>query len=239
MPFNNAPVTYESGVGLMANGVPIDDLGGSGTGGLTVALPGTSLTINAANASTYNGNVIVSGSASATSVVLAAGLPAGFNVGIEQGAAGTVTLTGSGTTINGPSGATSVSTAGRGTLIAALQNGTDFYDVQGVPTGPAINTQTGGSYTLVLADVGNQVDMNNAGANTVVIPDDASVPGIPIGATVTVRQKGAGATTISGTGAGGQATAQKPTARSLTISAQLERALLQKVAANTWDVLAS
>ena len=39
----------------------------------------------------------------------------------------------------------------------------------------AINTQTGTTYTLALADKGKIVEMNNASANTLTIPTNASV----------------------------------------------------------------
>jgi len=58
-----------------------------------------------------------------------------------------------------------------------------------------INTQTGTTYTLVLADM--IVEMNNASANTLTIPTNASVA-FPIGTTITVVQYGAGVTTVTG-----------------------------------------
>lgn len=91
-----------------------------------------------------------------------------------------------------------------------------------------INAQTGTSYTLTSADAGKVVDMNNASANTLTIPLNASVA-FPVGTVVTVRQAGAGATTIAFSG-----TVQKPSARTLTISAQYESATLTKMATDTW-----
>lgn len=63
--------------------------------------------------------------------------------------------------------------------------------VRTVPT----NKKTGTSYTLSLADVGGCVEMNNASANTVVIPPVSSV-NIPIGSMILVRWYGVGQTTI-------------------------------------------
>ena len=69
------------------------------------------------------------------------------------------------------------------------------------PTGPTDlgpNAQTGTTYTLALADRGQVVTMDNASANTVTIPTNASVA-FAIGDVVTIIQKGAGTTTVDGT----------------------------------------
>lgn len=107
------------------------------------------------------------------------------------------------------------------------------------PSAPALsqqstNGQTGTTYTLVLADAGNNVDMNNASANTLTIPPNSSVA-FPIGTLITVTMVGAGVTTIA---AGAGVTIVKPTARSLAISAQYETAQLYKTGTDTWRVLA-
>ena len=59
----------------------------------------------------------------------------------------------------------------------------------------SLNTQTGTSYTLVITDEGKIVETNNAAANTVTIPPNASVA-FPIGSRVDITQFGAGLTTI-------------------------------------------
>lgn len=96
------------------------------------------------------------------------------------------------------------------------------------------NAQTGTTYTLVLADAGQNVDMNNASANTLTIPPNSSVA-FPIGTLITVTMAGAGITTIA---AGAGVTVVKPSARTLAISAQYETAQLYKTATDTWRVLA-
>lgn len=58
------------------------------------------------------------------------------------------------------------------------------------------NAQTGTSYTLVLADAGRLVEMNNASANTLTIPTDASVA-FPVGTKIDIVQTGAGETIIA------------------------------------------
>lgn len=53
-----------------------------------------------------------------------------------------------------------------------------------------------GSYTLVLADAGKQVEINAAGANSLTVPSNSSVP-FPIGTVILGAQTGAGQTTIT------------------------------------------
>ena len=106
-------------------------------------------------------------------------------------------------------------------------------------TAPALsqqstNAQTGTTYTLVLADAGNNVDMNNAAANTLTIPPHSAVA-FPVGTLITVTMAGAGVTTIA---AGAGVTIVKPPARTLAISAQYETAQLYQAAQDTWRVLA-
>lgn len=58
------------------------------------------------------------------------------------------------------------------------------------------NFQTGTAYTLALADLAGIVEMNNAAANTVTVPPTSSV-NFPAGWWTTVRQWGAGQTSIA------------------------------------------
>jgi hypothetical protein len=58
------------------------------------------------------------------------------------------------------------------------------------------NEQTGTSYTLVLADGGKLVEMNNASANTLTVPPNSSVA-LPVGTQILVLQTGAGQTTLA------------------------------------------
>jgi hypothetical protein len=60
---------------------------------------------------------------------------------------------------------------------------------------PALNTQTGTSYTLVLSDAKAIVEMNNAAANTLTIPPNSSVA-FPLNTTLDIVQYGAGATSL-------------------------------------------
>jgi len=60
----------------------------------------------------------------------------------------------------------------------------------------AINAQVGTAFTLLLTDGGNMVTMNNASANTLTVPPNASVA-FPIGTEIVISQEGAGQTTIA------------------------------------------
>lgn len=92
-----------------------------------------------------------------------------------------------------------------------------------------INTQTGTSYTLLLADAGRVVEMNNGSANTLTVPNN-STAAFPVASVIEVVQYGAGATTIAAAGgvtirsAGGV----------LGLRAQYSGATLYKRATNEW-----
>lgn len=93
-----------------------------------------------------------------------------------------------------------------------------------------ISAQTGTTYTLVIGDRGQTVTMDNASANTLTIPTNASVA-FDVGSVVVVIQKGAGVTTITGdTGV----TVNGTSAGSVAISAQYQGVSLLKVATDTW-----
>ncbi len=103
--------------------------------------------------------------------------------------------------------------------------------------GVAINAQTGGTYTAVLADGLNKiVTMDNAAANDFKIPTDASVA-FPIGTVLNIFVKGAGTTTVSAvtpgtttiSSAGGTATAP-------TIGTKKSASCI-KIATNSWIVV--
>lgn len=96
------------------------------------------------------------------------------------------------------------------------------------PLSLSINAQTGTAYTLVLGDAGKQVEMNNASANTLTIPTNASVA-FPTGTTILVLQTGAGQTTVAG--AGGVTVNATP---GLKLRTQWSAATLIKRDTNTW-----
>lgn len=95
-------------------------------------------------------------------------------------------------------------------------------------TGRPINAQTGTTYTLVLTDAGKLVTLSNASAIAVTVPTNASVA-FPVGSEVELQQIGAGDVTVAGdTGVTVSA------AEGLVFSDQYQRALLTKIATNTW-----
>ena len=100
-----------------------------------------------------------------------------------------------------------------------------------------LNDQTGTTYTTVLSDSYQVlVTMNNASANTLKIPTNASAA-ISVGSVITVLNKGAGTCTISAVTSGtttvlsAGATAASPTL------AQYKSAALIKTATDTWYVV--
>lgn len=113
------------------------------------------------------------------------------------GAVGTVTSITAGTGLSGGT------ITGSGTIAIDTATTVDLSTAQTLTnktlTDPKINlafdAQTGTTYTTVLNDNGQVVTMNNASANTLSIPTNASVA-YPIGTQINVLQIGAGQTTI-------------------------------------------
>ena len=94
----------------------------------------------------------------------------------------------------------------------------------------SVNAQTGTTYTLVLTDNTKKITMNNASANTLTIPANASVA-FPVGTIIGITQIGAGATTIEGdTGV----TLNGVSAGSAAIAAQWSGATITKIATDAW-----
>ncbi len=94
----------------------------------------------------------------------------------------------------------------------------------------AVNAQTGATYTLALVDAGALVTMNNAAANVVTIPANASVA-FDVGAVLSIQQIGAGATTVDGdTGV----TVNGVSAGGAAINARYMAVTITKIATNTW-----
>ena len=99
----------------------------------------------------------------------------------------------------------------------------------------AINTQTGTTYTAVLADAGKIITTSNAGTIAFTIPPNSSVA-YPIGSSLTVISIGAGLTTI-GQGAGVTIASAGGTATAPIITAQHNSATAIKIATDTWQVI--
>lgn len=95
---------------------------------------------------------------------------------------------------------------------------------------PAINTQTGTSYTLVLDDAGKQIIRSNSSASTQTLPQNSDVA-IPVGTQIRFINTGSGTVTFQpGTGATVIGTTELPENASTTVI---------KTATNTWYVAAS
>jgi hypothetical protein len=110
-------------------------------------------------------------------------------------------------------------------------NGTDFVSstIQNADLpGPALNAQTGTTYTTVLTDANNIVTMNNAGASTFTVPPNSSVA-YAVGCVLTCIQLGAGQVTLT---AGAGVTFHNPS--SATARVQYSTVFATQVSANTW-----
>lgn len=93
-----------------------------------------------------------------------------------------------------------------------------------------INTQTGTTYTLVLADKGKLIRMNNASAITLTVPTNASVA-FPTGSVITVTQTGVGVVSVAGSGVTINTFDGNDTA------GQYAYVQLIKVSTNVWDLI--
>ena len=96
-------------------------------------------------------------------------------------------------------------------------------------TKATLNSQTGTTYTLVLADAGKTIDLNNASSITLTVPLNSSVA-YPVGTRIDLVQSGAGQVTVAATG--GVTINSK--AGNLKLTGQWSAATLIQRAANTW-----
>lgn len=100
--------------------------------------------------------------------------------------------------------------------------------VFGVATKSTINTQTGTTYTLVLADAGKLVTLSNASGITLTVPTNSSVA-FATGTRIDLAQLGAGQVTIAGAGV-----TFNSKGSALKITGQYSAATLIKIATDTW-----
>ena len=93
------------------------------------------------------------------------------------------------------------------------------------------NAQTGTSYTLLLADAGKLVTLNNAAAITLTIPTNASVA-FPVGTRIDIVQYGAGQVTVGGSGVTIRSSGSK-----LKLAGQYSGATLWKKSTDEWVLI--
>ena len=105
----------------------------------------------------------------------------------------------------------------------------------GILNSSAANAQTGTTYTLVIGDANIEVTMNNASANTLTIPTNASVA-FPLGTIITIQQIGAGTTSIAL--AGGVSVQQAGKVTYASLGGQYGFEQFQQVATNVWQLIA-
>jgi hypothetical protein len=182
-----------------------------------------------------------------SSLVAGSGITLSNNSG--EGATPTVALTSNSVTVNG----TSIALGGSGTIAAnaSTLTGTSLnssvtgssltsvgtltslsvsgnVSVTGAVIDHVITNQQTASYTLVLADDGDLVEMNVGTANNLTVPADNTV-NFPIGTSIDILQVGAGQTTIVATSG---VIINRSTG--LKLRTQWSAATLIKRAANTW-----
>ena len=205
--------------------------------------------VNTGNTPPGDGPTGATGPTGAASTVAG---PTGATGAAGTGATGATGPTGAASTVVGPTGATGATgPTGAASTVAGPTGPTGPTGATGPtgptgatgPTGPtgaaaptrgAVKVQTGTAYTLILADefiIG--VTMNNAAANTLTIPTNASVAFL-IGTTILITQLGAGATTIA---AAGGVTTVVPAAAPLAIGAVGGSRVIQKRGTNEWLII--
>jgi hypothetical protein len=106
--------------------------------------------------------------------------------------------------------------------------GADGADGVDAPTVTAFNSQTGTTYTLVLADKNKMVELSNSSAITVTVPTNASVA-FEVGTTIYLTQIGTGQVTVAA--AGGVTLNYTPGTKT---RAQWSQAMLLKRATDSW-----
>lgn len=119
-------------------------------------------------------------------------------------------------------------------LLHGIANAIDDDTLPSTPillAGVLANNQTGTTYTLVLADAGKVVELNNAAAVALKVPTNASVA-FPIGTCVELWQQGAGQVTVSAVTTG-TTTIRAPSSH-VAIAARYGSATLRKRATDEW-----
>ena len=121
------------------------------------------------------------------------------------------------------------STGSSGQVLTSSGSGISWTSPSAYSPAIGINAQTGTTYTLALTDASKMVEMNNASANTVTIPTNASVA-FKTGTKIDIIQYGAGVTSITGSAGVTLRTANNW----IKINAQYGAATCVKVGTNEW-----
>ena len=113
--------------------------------------------------------------------------------------------------------------------IGIIPNGTGKTKITNIEAPLTQNTQTGTTYTAVLADAEKMITLSNAAAITMTIPANASVA-YPIGTKLNFMQLGAGQVTVAIT----TDTLNVESSLTLLLAGQYAAATAFKVTATTW-----
>ena len=125
---------------------------------------------------------------------------------------------------------TDINFAGAGVSVADDGDGTVTVTVPGSASATPSVSEKAASYTFALADAGDFVDYNAAGAGTFTIPDDATVA-FPVGTIIGGGQIGVGALTVA---AAAGVTLNGVAAGFATLTDSTSEYSIRKRAANSW-----
>lgn len=203
---------------LLTNRDAADQHSQSSITGLGTALGAREL---AANKGTANGYAPLDGAQRVPTANLptTAGITEGANLYFTDARVRAVALTGLSLTDTSAVVAADTILQAMGKLAAGKRD-----SIQGV------NAQAGANYTLAASDRDRRVSMTSASANTITIPENASVA-IPVGFVVWYQQDGSGKTTITPAGAVG---INAPGTTPLASPGQRALYRLEKTATDVW-----